>query len=172
MKPILCLLVAILMACSAHGQTPKPASKPKLVARLEIAADGSVRVFHTDGAEVVVPKEKDQASSESTGVAEGGEAAGWLATFEGCCQSYAIPTMLVVYRPGMALRRFGDGRFLAGWVFVNDPKQVAFCSTSAHGNPNPHYELRDIETGRLLEEWNGPTNEKTPKWVHWIAADQ
>jgi len=163
------LIVFSFVMC---GQVVKKSPNPKLVDHLEVDENGAVHVFHTDGTEFKAPKEKGQESSESAQVGEGGHAAGWLATFQVCCQNYATPGTLIIYRPGKPLQRLGNGMLIEDWVFCADSKQVAFYTNTPHGNLNPRYELHDIETGRLLEKWVGPPTEKSPGWVNWLKSDQ
>ena len=91
--------------------------------------------------------------------------AGWLVEQIACCQPYPIPTLLVVYRSGKGLIRFGGEALIAEWHFLEDGAQVVFYSNSSHGDNAPHYELRDVETGRLIEKWDGHLNEKAPAWT-------
>ena len=42
---------------------------------------------------------------------------------------------------------------------------VAFYQDFLHGTQAQHYELCDVETGRLLETWNGEVSTKAPSWT-------
>jgi hypothetical protein len=33
-----------------------------------------------------------------------------------------------------------------------------------------HYELRDVETGRLLDKWDGDLTAKAPKWMRGMRS--
>lgn len=134
----------------------------------EFCRGGRVHVILADGKEFQPPKEKDQVSADSPTISEDGHAAGWLIDEDVCCQSYPLSMKLIIYRPGKPLLGFdGDGRGIFGWHFVKAGKQFAFFQSFAHGEPMPHYELHEVETGRLLEQWNdgdGPES-KEPEWV-------
>ena len=71
----------------------------------------------------------------------------------------------------MLLRSFrGDGRSIFDWRFVLGSKQVAYYQDFPHGVPDQHYELRDIDTGRLIREWNGDLTTKTPDWTRRLTS--
>ena len=123
------------------------------IAKISIGADGQIHVIESGGREYVPPKEKGQISVASSMVAENKLAAGWLVEFENCCTSYPIALTLVIYRPGKALERFGNGMLIGDWHFEAGGKQVAFSTNTVHGDLAPHYELRDIRTGRLVSKW-------------------
>jgi hypothetical protein len=72
--------------------------------------------------------------------------------------------LLVVYSPNR-LRYFGGEALIGDWRFLEGGTQVAFCSNSPHGDNTPHYELRDVETGRLIGKWDGHLTEKAPAWT-------
>jgi len=149
------------------GQTPAAAK----VNTISIGSDGIVHILHSGGVEFIAPKEKEQVSTGSSSIADDKSAAGWLVFYENCCTSYPIPLGLLVYRPGRPLRRFGDGMFIVDWSFLPGGKQVAFYTNTVHGDFAPHYELHDIETGRLIGKWEGHPNGKSPAWVHRLRSD-
>ena len=132
---------------------------------VECAPDGNVKIVHGDGTEFQAPKESGQISCSSPAVAESKWAAGWLVAYENCCTSYPIPTTLVIYKVGEPFRRFGDGKLIADWHFLEDGTQVVFYSNTVHGDRAPHYELRDTETGHLIDQWDGHVDERAPAWT-------
>jgi hypothetical protein len=123
-------------------------------------------IIHGDGTLVSVPKEKEQVDYTALRISGDRRAAGWLVESDFCCTSYPISLMLAVYRPGKPLARFtGDGRAIFEWRFAAGDRQVGFYQDYLHGNPGEHYQLRDIESGRLMGEWHGGITAKTPQWV-------
>ena len=144
--------------------TPSPAKGPS-VAAVFVGTDGT-SIVDNDGKVVRAPKEKEQIGCISLRISEDQHAVGWLVDSDFCCASYSLPHMLVVYRPGKPLRRFaGDGRAIFGWKFVGSGKQVAFEQSFPHGDLMEHYELRDVETGRLIGKWDGDKTPKAPTWT-------
>jgi hypothetical protein len=134
------------------------------IADAECAPDGNVKIVYGDGTEFQASKEPGQISCGSPAVAENKFVAGWLVEQITCCQPYPIPTLLVVYSPNR-LRYFGGEALIGDWRFLEGGTHVAFCSNSPHGDNTPHYELRDVETGRLIGKWDGHLTEKAPAWT-------
>jgi len=137
----------------------------KTISKAYIDNNGNVHVVDGDGIDTKPPKEKGQASSDSIIVADDKQTVGWLAQFPNCCTSYPIALTLVIWRDGAIVHRFGDGLLIADWHFVDGGKQVAFYSNTVHGDFAPHYELRDMKSGRLLGKWHGELTKDAPKWA-------
>jgi len=127
--------------------------------------NGTVHILLGDGSEVKPPRLKDQVQSSHPIISDSKTAAGWLADYDGCCQSYPLSMKLVIYRVGKAQCEFtGDGRGIFGWHFLKDGKQVAFNQDFTHGTSYPHYELRNVENCGLLDMQDGDAD-KPPAWV-------
>jgi len=124
-----------------------------------------MHVITDDGHDVVAPVQKDQVGCKSPTISDDRSEAGWLIDSDFCCTSYPISTALVVFRLGRPIRRFEGGRAIMEWHFVVRGKQVAFRTDFLHGNSAPHYELRDVETGRLVAQWDGEITSKAPRWT-------
>jgi hypothetical protein len=58
------------------------------------------------------PKSKDQVGSRELRIADDKKTVGWLAEYENCCTSYAVPLKLVIYRDGKVRQRLGDGMMI------------------------------------------------------------
>jgi hypothetical protein len=130
-----------------------------------------VHIVLNDGREVQPPKEKDQVGSSHPSISEDKRVVGWLVDYDNCCTSYPLSLKLIVYRIGKPSCKFeGDGRGIFGWHFVGGGKQVAFYQDFPHGNSVPHYELRDVETCRLLKVQDDDSP-KSPAWVNEFGAD-
>jgi hypothetical protein len=162
------------------GENPEQISKGTFIAAIYIACaavpgkscdGGPVHIVLGDGTEVQPPVEKDQVGNSDALVSQDGRAAAWLVDYDNCCTSYPLSLKLIVYKPGKPVCRFdGDGRGIFGWYFAAGGKQVAFHQDFPHGNPVPHYELRDVETCRLLDEFDDDSK-KVPSWVEGFGAD-
>lgn len=148
---------AVYIACSA---IPK-----------EYCSGSTVHIVLDDGSDVLPPIDKDQVGGSSASIAKDRRAAVWLADYDNCCTSYPLSMELIVYKPGKPLQKFkGDGRGIFNWQFVAEGKKFAFFQDFAHGPGNPHCELRDVETGRLISKWDGRITQKSPLWVRKIGA--
>jgi hypothetical protein len=131
-------------------------------------------VIHRDGSAVQAPKEKEQVGWTRLKISTDGLAAGWLMEADNCCTSYPLSRMLVVYRPGLPIRRFrGDDRAIFGWDFINGSKQVATYQDFPHGHAVRHFELRDVATERLVAEWDDRDDDEprrvAPAWTRRVA---
>jgi len=115
------------------------------------------------------PDDKEQVGARSALISEDKRAVGWLVDYANCCTSHSLSLKLIVYRPGKALREFrGDGRATFHWRFVARGKQVAFYQSFPHGEPRAHCELREIETGHLIDQWDDDPLVKMPAWAQGI----
>jgi hypothetical protein len=50
-------------------------------------------------------------------------------------------------------------------------KRVAFWMGPLHGDFAPHFELRDVQGGRLLAEWDDRVSEPHPAWVTGLEEE-
>ncbi len=139
---------------------------PTTVAAMFIGPHAAVKIVLSDGEVVMVPREDKQVDCVRPVISPDQRTVGWLVDTPFCCTSYPISLTLVVYRPGMPLRRFhGDGRAIFDWKFVAGGKQAAFYQDFLHGTPGAHHELRDVETGRLVDKWDGELTPRASKWT-------
>ncbi len=153
---------------------PRPAAKDSPAAPLSkntyiagiFAGSGDAAVIQSDGRIIRVPEEKDQVSIGSPLIAEDRTAAGWLVETPFCCASYPIAMQLVLFRPGQPLLHLtGDGRGIFDWKFIGGGKQAAFYQSFPHGELRGHRELHDVQTGRLLGQWDDDSAGKAPAWT-------
>jgi hypothetical protein len=136
------------------------------VAGFFIEGTKTLHIVHGDGSVVDVPATQDAAGLSATRIAGDGSAMGWLVESDGCCQSYPLALGLRVYPRGKPTREFvGDGRAIFGWNFRAAGKQVAFFQSYPHGDLRTHYELRDVESGRLIDRWDDSDKRKAPAWM-------
>jgi hypothetical protein len=150
---------------------PKTAQKNHSeISAIFVGAGEVINVILGDGNVVQQPKESGQVGISKPRISEDRTAAGWLVDSQVCCQSYPLSVMLVVYRPGKPPRHFrGDGRAIFGWTFVGGGRRVAFEQSFAHGELREHYELRDVETERLLGTWEPEEQPKRPAWANGVG---
>lgn len=140
------------------------AEKVEEIQKVFLGPDKQVQIL-SYGKEIPAPKEKDQVSCSSPKLAEDGKTAGWLVEYDNCCTSYPLPLSLVVYRNGKVVQRWKPGQSIWDWQFLQKGKQVAFWTGPTHGNFVSHFELHDVNSGKLLADWTGRVNEPHPTWV-------
>jgi hypothetical protein len=156
------------MVPSAPLLLAKPGNRLSVV-KVYTASDGSIHLLYSDGSDVKPRKEKGQVNSSSPQVAEDRQTVGWLVEYPNCCTSYPISLTLVIYRSGKVIRRFSDGMLIAKWHFVKGGKNVAFYTDTVHGGFAPHYELRNVQTGTLLDKWDGDLRATSPGWTKELS---
>ncbi len=71
----------------------------------------------------------------------------------------------MIYRKGKVIQHFAPGQSIWDWQFVENGKQVAFWTGPTHGEFKPHFELHDVNSGRLEASWDGHVYEKHADWV-------
>ena len=145
----------------------------------DLQADGArLRLTTTRGAVAWAPRDRaaepePQSAFDEPRIAPDGRTVGWLARYPGCCQSYAIPLALVLYRDGRVLRAFtGAGMPVWHWTFVAGGREVAFVQRPTHGAAPDHYELHAVATGRLLATFDHDEGDATPLpgWARDVRA--
>ncbi len=161
--PLLCAFLLVippnLQLATAQLNTAKS------IAKAYVDDKGRVHIVTSDGADIKPPQEEDQVGSVSVSIADDKETVGWLAQFPNCCTSYPIALTLVIWRSGRIVHRFGNGMMIGKWHFVAGGKQAAFHTDTVHGDFAPHYELRDLQTGRKVAKWDGPLTDQAPSWA-------
>ena len=68
----------------------------------------------------------------------------------------------------------GDSIPIWLWQFTPDGRQVAFEQETVHGGFGIHYELRDVATGRLIDQYDPPPGPDAPPpsskdIPHWVV---
>lgn len=143
-------------------------------ASVAIDADGHLEILKEDGQRIVVRKEGDQTAFSTPAVSSARTAVGAQAMFANCCTSYDIPLQLVVYAAGKVHRFKGAGWPIFQWGFADGGTRVAYGQEPVHFACETHYELRDVESERLIEEVDvpqpcgqipEPTPVPVPAWV-------
>jgi len=77
---------------------------------------------------------------------------------------------LLVFRDGKIVRTFtGNGLPILTWSFEDDGKQVAIFQNAVRGKFGPHYELRDVRTGKRVAKYDENPGRDAPQWVLDVA---
>jgi len=168
------VLVALLVA-SAMGLSAGP---EEIYASAAIDDQGQLRIVTKDGREILPKKEDEQVGFSRPRVSDNGRSVGWLAEFQNSSTSYPIPLKLMILT-NRRIRAFtGSGLPIWRWAFRDRGRRFAFEQETVHGGFGIHYELRDVATGRLIDEDSpayGPDNriipnQHTPRWVDELNA--
>lgn len=152
---------AIIAANSAGAQTTYRSATIDSASRL--------RLITTSGRTISPSRDSDQVGFEAVSISRDRRSVGWLALYPNCCTTYPIPLRLVV-RTADRVRVFeGSGLPIWAWTFI-DGGRVAFQESPVHGDAPLHYELRDVRSGALVEQFDWPTGEpkKLPNWVRTL----
>ncbi len=158
-----------------RDDTPaSPASRAVTYRSAAIDANGDLAIVTDGGATITVRKEADQTSFSAPVISSSRAAVGARAMFPSCCTSYDLPLQLVVYAAGKVHRFTGVELPIFRWAFEDGGTRVAYGQEPAHFGCTTHYELRDVESERLIEtvdvpeacgENPEPKPVKTPPWV-------
>jgi hypothetical protein len=158
------------------------------VASASIGKDGLIHILRSDGTEFVAPLEVSpvqlvgpddkQVSVEPPIIADDGRTVGWLVNFPNCCTSYPIPLVLMIYRDGKVVNQIRSSvqRPIWKWVFIDGGLRVAYYSETVHGGWGRRCELRDVATGKMLDEWDRDEWDRSkgrelPGWCKLFAQD-
>lgn len=140
--------------------------------RADVEADGQLHVITTSGLEIMPRSDSGQVGVDQVAISADHRSVGWLALYPNCCTTYPIPLKLVVLSEGTERSFAGNDLPVWRWSFSADGKQVAFRQAPVHGPAPPHFELRDIGTGRLVSSFDRESGDvrDTPAWVLALMA--
>lgn len=141
-----------------------------------IDANGYLSIVTVNGKRVLIRKGKKQTAFSTPQISSAKTAVAAQAMFGNCCTSYDIPLQLVVYSGGKVHRFKGVGWPIFEWGFADSGSRIAYGQETVHYACETHYELRDIETERLIEAIDVPQScgqDPDPKPVKipdWVAS--
>lgn len=171
-----CAILALLLL-PVVAPAPTRAADARRVETYEsvaIDAEGSLVITTSDHRTIVVRREGDQTAFANPIISTGRTAVGAQAEFKNCCTSYDIPLELVIYANGTVHRFTGIGLPIFKWQFVDGGTRVAFGQEPVHFGCSVHYELRDVQSERLIDSADvpepcglvpNPPAAQVPKWV-------
>lgn len=156
-----CLIAVLLWhtiaSASVTAQTRNTAPRPETYESAALDGTGNLLIVKANGQRVIVRKKGEQTTFSPPVVSPARTAVGAQAMFENCCTSYDIPLELVVYANGSVHRFKGVGLPIFRWAFSADGARVAYGQEPVHFACATHYELRAIESERLLESVDVPS---------------
>ena len=163
---------AALLACTPSWAVATDYTKAT------VEPDGQLILHSADGKTQAAPRisrvhgTESQVGFEKPLLGPDRRTVGWLALFPNCCTSYPIPLELVLFRNGVVIQRIvGAEMPIWGWRFVVGSNQVAITQRPTHGAAPDHYELRDVASGQLVEEYDreeGQPPENIPQWAQGL----
>jgi hypothetical protein len=179
------VIVSLLLPEVSVAQTdragPTGAPQVETYQSATIDAGGSLVITRSDREFIVVPKQGEQSSFSEPIVSSARTAVGAQAEFPNCCTSYDLPLQLVIYANGRVHRFTGIGLPIFRWHFADAGTRVAFGQEPAHFGCSIHYELRDVQSERLIESTDIPEPcgqihdspvVKIPTWVTELNSDR
>jgi hypothetical protein len=152
------MIVALATACSSSRNSGQTTARDpaELYDSVTIDAQGQLAVLKPNGETIIVRKEGEQTAFATPLVSAARNAVAAQAMFRNCCTSYDVPLQLVVYSSGKAHRFTGDGSPIFQWAFADSGTRIAYGQEPVHFACATHYELRDIESGRLVDSVDVP----------------
>lgn len=177
------LLVVKLSVSAAYAQANRVPGASGQLRETYVSAtvddNGNLAITAAGGGTIIVPKEGEQRSFGEPIVSADRRAVGVQAYYQNCCTSYDIPLQLVVFSNAKVHRFNGNSLPIFQWHFADGGTRVAFGQEPVHFGCEVHYELRDIESERLIESADvpqpcglrpHPTPIPVPKWVEELKA--
>jgi hypothetical protein len=169
-----------LSADSEPDRAPDASAQPReTYLSASIDANGSLAVTTADGRTIVVSKEGEQTSFGEPTLSADRSAVGAQAYYANCCTSYDIPLQLVVHSNGKLHRFTGNQLPIFQWHFADDGTRVAYGQEPVHFACEIHYELREIDSERLIDSADvpqpcglrpNPPEPSVPQWVKDLSA--
>jgi hypothetical protein len=144
---------------------------------VQVEDAGWLRLMTAKGREIVV-NDVEQIEYDQIAISPDGKAVGWLALYPNPSTSYPIPLKLTIYSEGKLHEFARNGLPIWHWQFTDASNRVAFEQETVHGGRGVHYELREVSSGRLLDQFspsvdgNGQPepHQKTPEWVSRLES--
>ncbi len=167
----LVILAALSIATRVGAQTSYKSASIDNAQRL--------RLVTTAGKTIIPPKDSGQVGFESAFISDDRRSVGWLALYPNCCTTYPIPQKLVVRTPGRVRVFDGSGFPIWRWAFIDDAKLIAYRQAPVPGDAPAHYELRDLQSGKLIDEYDMPMSDSSatsskrgPLWVRAVDSQK
>ncbi len=171
--------IVLLLLLSHSSQAPT--QRVETYESAAVDPTGNLRITTSDGRRIIVSKEGEQSSFRNPTVSPDRTAVGAQAEYPNCCTSYDIPLQLVVYAKGKTHRFKGIGLPIFYWHFADGGTRVAYGQEPAHFGCEIHYELRDIQSERLIAAADipqpcgqrpDPPPTKIPAWVKALNGER
>ena len=163
-------VASIAQATSAPIQPAEPVIE--IYKTISVDDHHQLHIVTADGHIITPRMGKDQIGFQSPALSPDKRTAGWLALYSVPGVTSALPLDLVIYKNGETLHRFkGNHLPIWNWKFLDDGRQVAYGRDTLHFSDGGHYELRNVESGRLVSSYNGDPRPDASQWVHAVAMN-
>ena len=174
-QPFIAALFVALAPAFLSAQTREVSAPSETYQSAAIDADGNLAIVTTTDQRVIVRKEGDQKSFSAPVISADRTAVAAQSLVGNCCTSYDIPVQVVVYARGKVHRFTGAGMTIFKWGFADGGARIAYGQEPVHFGCGIHYELREIESERLIESIDVPEpcgqipNPKPVPIPDWVA---
>jgi hypothetical protein len=168
------LEIVLLFGIIVLGPGPNPGALAQTTAnaaviRVSAGNDGGAEIV-SRGRTIKAPKLSRQEGIADPQTSDDGRTAGWLATFKDPDSGTPFPGSLVIWRGGHVIRVFNSEQSFYSWAFEASAAQVAYHVGPLHGERVSHCELHDVNSGRLLAQWDGDLTDRTrPSWAQKLS---
>ena len=140
---------------------------------VSILKNGNLKVEFNDIKPVVFEKDSMQVNFDKIIISKDSLSVGWVNNYPNCCTSYPIPLKLQIYSNKVLHTFKGNNLPIWDWTFSNDDSEVIFKQETVHGGTGIHYEMRKINSEKLINEFNPLIeadsgklgNQVFPKWL-------
>jgi hypothetical protein len=160
---IVAIVVGIVAVCSrAQSQTYQS---------VQLDSAGQLSITLSSGAVLRPPKLQDQVSFSQPLISANHQTIAWLANYADPSapqgSSDRVAGRLVLYRKGHVFRSFHTDQIFWSWQFVNQDRDIAFCTGPTHGGASG-CELHRVDSGHLQARWDTHSLGDPPLWVQGL----
>jgi hypothetical protein len=158
-----------LILCLMAGVSPAGA---QTYGSVSLDSAGQLSIIPSAGAIFKAPRLRDQVSFSQPSLSTDHRTLAWLANYPDPTappgSADPIAGRLVLYRAGRVLRTYRTDQVFWSWQFVQDGKDVAFCTGPSHGGADT-CELHRISSGHRLATWSAHAAGDPPPWVKGLG---
>jgi hypothetical protein len=132
--------------------------------------DGQLHIVLDSGKEVLAPKLKGQMAFDDPYISPDRRTVGWLTLYPYPGQA-PLAGRLVLYRGGKVLQNISTGpQVFWDWQFQDGGKRVAYSTGPTHFGA-ALCSLRDVDTGKIIEEWDVHGGKEAPAWAFGLRVE-
>lgn len=168
-KTMLGTLTVLMIA----SMSPFVGKKAEMYVSQRVDSAGELHISTDSGRDIVAQREKGQVAFGDPAISPDGRSVVWLVEYDDSealgFQYDPIAGEVVVFKNGHIVHRFKPAGTIWAWQFVSDDR-IAFTFGPLHGNPYG-CELRDLNSGALIQRWYFKEGATLPKWATGIRCD-
>ncbi|MGA3156908.1 MAG: hypothetical protein ABSE43_04980 [Steroidobacteraceae bacterium] len=164
------LAAGVVLMPVSFAAAPAPVVPEERYLGVDIDDSQQLHILSSDHRDIVPKMKKDQVGFQSAAISTDQYTVGWVALYMDQPNEDPIGRELLVFRDGKIVRTFtGNGLPILTWSFEDDGKQVAIFQNAVRGKFGPHYELRDVRTGKRIAKYDENPGRDAPQWVLDVA---